>query len=190
MEKNKLMKFKSFTMMLITIMIIYISNVNADDTPIHFSNIHATNNWSVYVGTVRINATLAVDHADEIAAFVMGSDGSEIMVGTCVYGDNNPGYFYLNIYSDDISTKNVKDGAQENDPLFFKIWNKSQNLEYVVHNNHIRFLPEEGLVLPDQLRYHVNNTFGLIQLSVIDIVQDGVTDLKDVIKLMKVLSSQ
>ncbi|KPA19455.1 conserved hypothetical protein, secreted [Candidatus Magnetomorum sp. HK-1] len=184
------MKLKQFTMLLITIVIMYISNGFAEDIPVHFTGLKATNNWSVYVGTVRVNSLLAVDHEDEIAAFVEGNDGSDIMVGTCVYGDNNAGYFYLNVYADDVSTKGIKDGANEKDTLFFKIWDSSQNLEYVLHANNIKLVPEEGLVIPDDdLAFHTDNTFGLLQLSIIDIVQDGVVDLKDVIMLMKQLAS-
>jgi len=177
--------------LLITFCMTIILSINTHAAePVHFTQFNKNDFWGNYVGIVKIFSTLAVDYEDEVAAFVPGDNGQELLVGACVYGDNNQGHFYLPVYLDDQSTLDTKDGASVNDPLTFKVWDKSMNQEFTLTGKQIQLLPEEGLSIPDNgLTFILDSTVGMLHMSV-NHFHDGKVELKDVITLMKHLASK
>lgn len=167
-------------------------NAHADETTtIHFTGVKGTLDWCVYVGNAKINTVMAVNNEDEVGVFVKDNDGKEILVGACVYGDNTSDLYYVTVYKDDDSTAE-KDGAKVNDTLIFKVWDKSDNKEYIIYSNKMQSIADEEIILsPIPPKWQSSITFGLLNLNAIeinlDIVKDGELNMKDVLAIMNAL---
>ena len=182
-------KTKKLTPFLVSMLFISTSIAHATQT-VHFTDVHISSEWSFYAGKIHIMGSAAVDNEDEVAAFVQGNDGNEIMVGSCVYGKDAPsGNFFMPVYANDISTPE-KDGADINDLLSFKLWDKSQNNEYDIYDKNIQIIDDPDLTKPAYpITFTIDDTFGLLNMHVVkEVIKDGSLDLKDVIALMKRLA--
>jgi len=182
---------KAFTnySILCFVFISYLITTNASAQ--HYKPLKTTT-WSDYVGTASINCIKAVDGEDEIGVFVRDNNGNEMLVGASVIGSIIKEYFYVTVYGDDITTANIIDGAVEGQELIFKIWDKSQNKEYLINNNQIQvqYNPDvSSLTLP--VVWKSSGTYGLLILNtkiIGDLNNNLKLDMTDVIGLFNIIS--
>jgi len=124
------------------------SMVLSATNPSHFTGVKSTPESCVYAGKVVINGVEAIDNEDEVGVYVNDGESGEILVGSCVIGQIMENVYYVNVYGDDITTKNQKDGAYRDDVLVFKVWDKSEGKEYVISEELMSLEPFSTLTLP------------------------------------------
>ena len=135
----------------------------------HFSQPESQPLWCKYAGKVTLNGVSAVDGDDEVGVFVSDGQGGEICIGSGVMGDTLSGYYYFNIYGDDASTSEIKEGASSNEELIFKVWDKSADEEFVISD--ISNQTFTGLTLPALPPvFQDGKTFGELNLSKRDVI--------------------
>jgi len=101
----------------------------------HFQPVAYTSTWVNFYGTVKIFGENA-EPGDEVGAFIK-VDGNEICIGAYkiteddwLEGENVYKYGFMPVYGDDDTTPE-KDGADSGDTIIFKIWDASEQKEYV-----------------------------------------------------------
>ncbi|MCP4710147.1 MAG: hypothetical protein GY869_16110, partial [Planctomycetes bacterium] len=80
-------------------------------------------------GFVIQSATLNIAPGDEIGVFAPDGLGGEMCVGACGYTGTLPVGFQAE--EDDPNTVGIKEGFAAGDPITFRIWDASENEEYV-----------------------------------------------------------
>ena len=144
--------------------LLIVSEIQAS-SPTHFTDVILTDNNCAYVGKVIINGVDAIDGNDELGVYVLNNFNENILIGSCVIGDQFPGFYFVNVYGDDSSTSE-KDGAAANDELIFKIWDKSSNIEYIIESSNMEYQSEPTLSQADiPPKYVQSNTFGFINFE-------------------------
>ena len=151
----------------------------------HFTGVKENPQSCVYTGKVKINGISAVDNEDELGVFALDNSGNEFLVGSCVLGQVLDGYYYVNVYGDD-PTSDIKDGAADQETLFLKVWDKSENKEYSIGDN-VEYEVFTGLTEPSiPPKWSNAISFGLLNVEAKNLKTYG---LIDVINLLKVLSN-
>ncbi|KPA12300.1 hypothetical protein MHK_007493 [Candidatus Magnetomorum sp. HK-1] len=153
----------------ITLTAIFEYTESLADTPIHFTNVKLTDQSCTYVGKVQINQMDAEDHNDELGVFYEDDTGIQHLVGSCVIGSNNEGFYLVNVYGDDSATQ-VKDGAANGDRLYFYLWDKSTCKEYKSSQISLTTESYQNFMIPETPPiFRINNSFGFLNLSGTDI---------------------
>lgn len=196
------MKFRKLLIILPAVLVsLFIFTVVSpcEEIPIHFTGVKPTPSSCTYGGSAVIDGTDAADGEDEIGVFVSDDSGGEILVGSCVMGQTLAGYYFLHVYADDPETPD-KDGADHHEELTFKIWDKSEEREYVVApaSPYMIYEPDAYgyLERPPQIPpIWQNGTIkglGLLNLlppvGPADIDGSGSIDLKDMILVLQILA--
>ncbi|QTA85554.1 dockerin domain-containing protein [Desulfonema magnum] len=149
-----------------------------------------------YAGEVTINGTNAADGEDEVGVFVGDGNGGELLAGAAVIGEAFPGYYFVHIYPDDVTTSE-KDGAESQEVLIFRVWDKSEDKEYSVPPSapYMTYKADEFLVRPSFPPLWTTGTvlgFGLLNLAPPVIRADtdgsGNIDLKDAILVLQIIT--
>jgi len=135
------------------------------DSPIHFTNVSLTDQSCTYVGKVQINQMDAENHHDELGVFYEDYTGTRYLVGSCVIGSNNEGFYLVNVYGDDSATL-LKDGAANGDRLYFNVWDKSADKEYNLTQISLTTETYQNFVTPENPPvFQSNNMFGFLNIS-------------------------
>lgn len=100
--------------------------VEAQSTSNHFP-FTPTNSSARFYGTLEVFGQ-GVSVGDEIGVFAEGVSVNSGCVGSRVI--ENEGLYFVDAFSDDLSTDSVKDGAVAGDSLTFKLWKASDNTVY------------------------------------------------------------
>jgi len=133
---------------------------------IHFTNYLKNPTSCDIAGRVSIDDIQAVDNEDEIGVFVTNESGNEILIGAGIIGAEISGLYYVTAYGDDFTTIE-KDGAIQDDILIFKIWDKSENIEYNVITNFMSYEAYNGVAQPEiPFKWTDGNTFALLNFNV------------------------
>ena len=137
----------------------------------HFANLTTTPDVCQYAGTVTINGENAIDNNDEVGIFVDDGNGGELLVGAGIVGETQEGYYMINVYGDDTTTNGVKDGAEANDILTFKVWQKSTDTEVVITTDQMTAVTsgvDDGVEVPAIPPIFVNQlTYGYLNLAAV-----------------------
>jgi len=127
-----IIKTKIFFTFLLFTFVLNISNTYSETT--YFTNFTITNVYHQYIGLVTFENETLESGKDELGVYVSDDNNGTLLVGAAVIGDSYPGYYFVNVYGNDSGTQE-KDGANVNDILTFKIWDKSNEKLYVLSNN-------------------------------------------------------
>ncbi|MCP4346527.1 MAG: hypothetical protein GY795_13500 [Desulfobacterales bacterium] len=187
----------NFRKLLITIFFLCLLPANigfsyAADTT-HFTGFKLTPASCNYAGKITINKNNAVDNEDEVGVFV-SSDAGQILVGACVTGKVVTSHYFVTVYGDDTTT-DEKDGAENNDELIFKVWDKSEDKEYIIPFSSMTSVSDVNLTRPSVPPTWTDaNTFGLLNLYDIyqaqgDILPDEYIDLADTILALQTFNA-
>jgi len=144
-------------------------------------------------GKVYINGEPAVDNEDEVAVFVSDDQGGELLVGAACVGTTVSGTYFMHVYAHEKDPNNPgntpKNGAKVDEPLIFKVWDKSENKEYVISDVAMKtesFIGLEIMPVPPVWK-ESSPTYGLLNLSTDSPIQKK-WGLKDVVHLMKIIA--
>jgi len=154
---------------------------------IHFKDFSSTTGTSrMYAGRVFISGYEAAINEDEVGVFVEGDKGKHILIGAGIVQkltDEYPACYSMEVYGNNSSTS-IKDGANIDDRLFFRVWDKSADIEYFIYENDIQIEAYENLEQPQLpvLWKNQNSSFGLINLYA------KPPGLRDVIRILKELA--
>jgi hypothetical protein len=114
-----------------------------------FTDYTITNIYHQYIGKVSFENEMIENYQDELGVFVADNNNNALLIGACRIGENYPGYYFVNVYGNDSQTA-IKDGANVGDTLTFKIWDKSENKQYVLSNsNSLSSETAPGILYPD-----------------------------------------
>ncbi|CAN2047822.1 exported hypothetical protein [Candidatus Magnetomoraceae bacterium gMMP-1] len=129
----------------------------------HFTGFKSTDKSGAYAGKVTIDNVDAVDNEDEVGVFVSNGSNDTILVGACVMGNVMAGHYFVNVYGDDTTT-DEKDGASNNEELIFKIWDQSEDQEYLISS--MTYESSAGLTEPAiPPVWTASATYGLLNLA-------------------------
>jgi uncharacterized repeat protein (TIGR02543 family) len=92
----------------------------------YFSPFGKTPNPCSFYGTIQING-IDADVGDEIGAF----DPDGVCCGAFKIEENPGIYGYMEVYGDDTTTPSIDEGAVSGDTITFKIWDESEQREYI-----------------------------------------------------------
>ena len=170
-------------------------NVISEQGEWHFSNLEETSDYMDIYGQIFTFQNKVIDKDDEIGIFVDDDKDGKILVGRGKYGANTDGkYGIIHVYGDDPNTDEIKEGADLNDILYFKIWDQSEQNEYDAKvisgdNNFIKFGEKEinlGLVVTqviplvagwNQFSFSVNKCFYIAEKPTVNMI-DGIEYVK------------
>jgi hypothetical protein len=99
----------------------------------YFTEFTKTNVYQQYIGKVSLEIGNLENNEDEVGVFVTDNNSDSLLIGACRIGENYPGYYFVTIYANDNQSP-IKNGAEVDDILTFKIWDKSDNKLYVLSN--------------------------------------------------------
>jgi len=154
---------------IIIIMIISCLISQADSETTYFTDYTRTPNFIQYLGTVTLEANAIEQGQDELGVFVDNDTDQGLLVGATVIGDLYNDRYLVSVHGDDTTT-DIQDGADANDILTFKVWDKSENKLYVLSDaNSISAETATGIVLPSlPPTYTANNLkqYGDLNLNV------------------------
>jgi len=132
----------------------------------HFTQVNRNDTWGIYLGHLSIQSQTIDNGLDEIGAFYVDPSGKEYLCGAAILGETENDFFYINVFSDDVSTE-IKDGPKSGDRLLFKVWDHSRNIEYVVLSEHISFVEEQYFKIPaDEIPVWNDCSYGMMKIEI------------------------
>jgi len=179
---------------LINIILVFLLNINAYALE-HFTDfIKNYQSTCVYAGKILIEGLKIQNNEDEVGVFVNNGTDNELLVGGAVIGEILPDSYIIQIYRDvkeELNENQVKDGAYNGEELIFKVWDKSENIEYIIPPDCMWYEEESMLTMPDipPVWKESPPTYGLLNLSLTAPVDTNKKlGLQDVIIMLKYLS--
>jgi len=112
----------------------------------HFTNLNPTNSWIDYGGKIKIGNRLA-DPGDEIAVFVLNSEGQEMIVGATDIKASTKEYYMVHVFEND-ALETAKNGAKNGDELIFKFWHKKTDTVYPILHSQMSIETISGTLTP------------------------------------------